>query len=220
MDKYEEMLAEANEIKENINNENSIEVFSESKNAIGFNTSVEETLGNVKSKILSNAEDKINDEKIIEKHSKKLAENADEAIAVELDKQSLENEKKKADNKATKKEIKNRLFVLKQEAKRLKKEQRHLNILQKQEQKKESDKTYWQNHGDTLAQYKMHEGSNRIFCEILLWLDGIKGFINGLGSLSTAIINALKWIILGGLAFIVIMIIPNLREWFLTLLGF
>lgn len=177
-------------------------------------------LDETKYSIVNKAKDRISDEKVVERHAKKLADNANESIKVELETQELEIKKVDAKNKVTKKEIENKLFVLKQEAMRLKKEQKHLNALQKEQQKKESDATYWANHGTTLEQYKMHEGSNRVFCNILLWLDGVKGFFNGLSKVSTALLSALKYVLIVGAILLVLVIIPVTREWLGNLLGF
>ncbi len=179
-----------------------------------------EALMTSKNNIAQKASEQINDRKIIDKHAKDMAEVVDKGIKVSIETQNLEVEKRNANNKATKKEIENQLFVLKEEAKRLKKEQQHLSALQKEEQKKENDRVYWANHGSTLTQYHMHEGSNRVFCNILLWLDGVKGFITGLGKVSTALLSALKWVLIAGGILAILNIIPVTREWLANLLGF
>lgn len=184
------------------------------------NNFVDVALDDVRDKIINNAKTQINDEHLIDKHSKKLAENADKSIEVELDRQNLQIQKNDADNKVTKKEIENRLYELKQEAIRIKKHQKHLNKLQKQEHRKEKSHIYWETYKDTLTLYKMREGSNRFFCNVLICLDGIKGFFNGLSAVSTALVKSLKWLLLLGIGLGVIMAIPVSRNWFLTLLGF
>ena len=211
LEKEQKSLAK---ISEQVNTSLSASPLSDSDNVVG--NAIYETKRNIVDKAMP----KINDEKIVEKHAKKLAENADESIRVELEQQQLEIAKGDAKNKVTRKEIANQLFVLKQEAIRLKKEQKHLNKLQKEEQIKESDRVYWANHGTTLEGYKMHEGSNRTFCNVLLWLDGVKGFFLGLGKVSTALISALKYVLIVGAILIVLLIIPVSREWLLNLLGF
>lgn len=177
-------------------------------------------LEDTKKNIVEKALPIINDEKIVKKHAKKLAENADAGIKVELETQELEIKKKHASNRVTRKEIANKLYILKQEAKRIKKEQAHLNAQQKEEHRMKNEEIYWQNHGETLAEYKMRKGSNRLFCNVLLWLDGIKGFLTGLGKVSTALIGALKWILIVGSILVVLLVIPVTREWLLNLLGF
>lgn len=177
-------------------------------------------LNDTKKSIVDQAIPLINDDKVIKKHAKKLSENADKGIAVELKSQELEIKKKDASNKITKKEIANKLYILKQEGKRIKKQQKHLKKQQKEEFKRENNETYWNNHCDTLTEYKMHKGSNRIFCTILLLLDGLKGFFNGLNKVSNALVKALKWILIIGGIITVLMSIPVTRNWLLGILGF
>lgn len=177
-------------------------------------------LNDTKKSIVDQAIPLINDDKVIKKHAKKLSENADKGIAVELETQELEIKKKDASNKVTKKEIANQLYILRQEAKRIRKQQRHLKQQQKEEHKKENNEAFWNNHGATLSEYKMHQGSNRLFCIILLWLDGLKGFLNGLDKVSNALVKALKWIIIVGLIIGLLMSFPATRNWLLGILGF
>lgn len=181
---------------------------------------VAEALDETKRSIVDKAMPKINDKKLVDKHAKKLAENADEAIKTELETQELEIKKKDTSNKITRKEIANKLYVLKQEGKRIKKEQHHLNKQQKEEHRRDNNNTYWENHGSTLTEYKMHKGSNRIFCNVLLFLDGVKGFFNGLNKVSNAFVKALKWVIIVGVILAIIMSIPITRNWLLGILGF
>lgn len=209
------------DIKELIENEKAIiETESQDKQvAVADNITIS-ALEDTKKNIVEKALPIINDERIVKKHAKKLAENADEGIKVELETQELEIKKKHATNRVTRKEISNKLYILRQEAKRIKKEQAHLNAQQKEEHRMKNEELYWRNHGDTLTEYKMRKGSNRLFCDILLWLDGIKGFLTGLGKVSTALIGALKWILIISAVLIVMLIIPVTREWLLDLLGF
>ena len=99
-------------------------------------------LNDTKKSIVDQAIPLINDDKVIKKHAKKLSENADKGIEVELETQELEIKKKDASNKVTRKEIANKLYILRQEAKRIKKQQ-------KEEHKKENNEAYWNNHGAT-----------------------------------------------------------------------
>lgn len=209
------------DIKELIESEKAI-IATENKDtqvAVADNITIS-ALEDTKKNIVEKALPIINDERIVKKHAKKLAENADEGIKVELETQELEIKKKHATNRVTRKEISNRLYILRQEAKRIKKEQAHLNDQQKEEHRMKNEEIYWKNHGETLAEYKMRKGSNRLFCNILLWLDGVKGFLTGLGKVSTALIGALKWILIVSAVLIVMLIIPVTREWLLDILGF
>lgn len=215
------------ENKEILNNEETLIVKLEQKTAEQTTALTTVTGGYVasaldetKKNIVDKAMPKINDKRLVDKHAKKLAENADEAIKTELETQELEIKKKDTSNKITRKEIANKLYVLKQEGKRIKKEQKHLNKQQKEEHKRANNNTYWENHGTTLEQYGLHKGSNRLFCTILLWLDGIKGFLNGIDKVSNALLKALKYVLFIGLLIGILMIIPVTREWLLKILGF
>ena len=92
--------------------------------------------------------------------------------------------------------------------------------MQKAKHRAEVEKFFWEAHKETLLQYGMHEGSPRYAFEILLWLDGVKGFFNGLSKVSTALIKALRWVLIFGGIFAILMVIPITRNWVLTLLGF
>lgn len=156
----------------------------------------------------------------IERHARSLERNANDRISNEIERQSVENARKKAGNEIDRKALANELYRIKEESRRLREEQRHLTQMQRQEQRLAKRKAYWEAHKETLEQYGMHEGSSRIACEILLWLDGVKGFFVGLSKVSDAIVKALKWILIVGLITGVLMAIPATREWILTLLGF
>ena len=170
--------------------------------------------------IVHRAQERINNERIIDKHARALAKNADDRIANEIDRQNVENERKRADNKIDRKELANKLYQIKEESKRLKKEQRHLSKMQRQEHKIAKLHAYWEAHGETLEQYKMHEGSSLIACNILLWLDGVKSFFLGLSKVSDALVKALKYILIAGAVAGILFAIPVTRNWLLTLLGF
>lgn len=170
--------------------------------------------------IVEKAQEKINSDKIVDKHAKALARNADARIANEIEKQNVANEKAKAKNASDRKEIANALFKLKQEGKRLKSEQKHLSKMQKSAQKAEKKHNYWESHKDTLEQYKMHEGSSIVACTILLFLDGVKCFFIGLSKVSEALVKAIRVFLVFAIIFAVLMLVPITRQWFLTLLGF
>lgn len=171
-------------------------------------------------KSMDKARERVNDPKSIDKHAKDLADIANEMIENQLDEQRLANEKAAADNKVTRKNIANALYKARQEGIRLKKDAKHLSKMQKAKHRAEVEKFFWEAHKETLLQYGMHEGSPRYACEILLWLDGVKGFFNGLSKVSTALIKALRWVLIFGGIFAVLMVIPITRNWVLTLLGF
>jgi len=184
------------------------------------NAPVSVALENTAATIVEKAQERINSDRLVDKHAKALAKNADDRIANEIERQNVINERTKATNTTERKAIANQLYRIKQEGIRLKKEQEHLSKMQKALQKTEKTHAYWEAHKNTLEQYKMHEGSNRVACNILLWLDGIKCFFNGLSKVSDALIKALKYVLIFGGIFAVLMIIPATREWLLSILGF
>lgn len=173
-----------------------------------------------KKRIVEKAAEKIQDESIIEKHSEEIARISDRAIEVDAERQRLAVEEANADNKVIAQEIKNRLIVLKAEAKRLKKEQKQLDKDQKFEHKKRVKEAKWDMFGKKLQKMKYDYVPNAFVLAMLLFFDGVKGFFDGLGSVSTAIVKAFKWVLIGVAIISVIMIVPVTRDWFLSLLQF
>lgn len=169
---------------------------------------------------MAKAKSMVNDPKNIARHANDLAKVANDLINNQIDTQRLKNEKDAAKNKVERKNIANALYKARQEGIRLRKEAKHQSKMQKERHRLERQKLFWDAHKDTLEQYKMHEGSPRIACEILLWLDGAKGFFNGIGKVSDSILKALKWVLIFGGAFGVLMIFPATRNWILSILGF
>lgn len=183
-------------------------------------TPVADALQGSVEKIVNEAQKKVGDKKTIDKNAKALADVAQERLTNEIDRQRVENARKAADNKIDRKTLANELYKIKQESKRLKTEQKHLSAMQAQEHKRERAEAYWNEHKDTLVQYGMKQGSSRLACNILLWLDGVKSFFTGLSKVSDAIVKALKWVLIVGGVFAVLMIVPVTRNWLLDLLGY
>lgn len=181
---------------------------------------VGKAIDEVKSKIVAKAVDKIQDEKIIEKHSEEIAKIGDEALEVEAERERLKVQQADADNKAVKQEIKNRLIVLKAEAKRLEREQKQLLKEQEEDHKRRNDQAKWEKYKDKLTKMKYTYVPNFFILGMLLFFDGIKSFFDGLGAVSTAIVKAFKWVLIFAAIIIVIMGIPITREWVLNLLKF
>lgn len=177
-------------------------------------------IGEVKQKIIQKAADKIHDEKIIEKHSDNIAKISDRALEAEEEKQRLIVEQVNADNKVVAQEIKNRLIVLKAEAKRLKAEQKQLNKDQKAAHKARNKQAKWALYGDKLTRLKYDYVPNAFILSMLLFFDGARAFFDGLGSVSTSIVKACKWIFIGGLFITAAMSIPATREWLLSVMKF
>ena len=87
---------------------------------------------------------KINDPKNIENHTKKLTSVGNKIIRANIEEQDVKAERKQAENKVEKQKITNDLYVLKQEHKRLVKEQRHLNEQQREMHKSDINKARWE----------------------------------------------------------------------------
>lgn len=185
-----------------------------------YSNDFKSAVGDTQRKIIEKAKEKINDEKMIEKHSESIAKITDRALEVEAEQQRLVVEKVNADNKVVAQEIKNKLIVLKAEAKRLKKEQKQATKDQKAKHKKRNKDAKWELYKDKLTKMKYDYVPNEFILRMLLFFDGIVSFFNGLGAVSTAIVKALKWVIVIALILIVLMSVPVTREWFLALLKF
>lgn len=212
--------AEVEEISENKLPANTDETSSAIIEKSTYNNDFRTAVTDTQRKIIEKAKEKINDEKIIEKHSESIAKITDRALEVEAEQQSLEVEKVNADNKVKAQEIKNRLIVLKAEAKRLKREQKQSSKEQKAEHKRRNQEAKWELYKGKLSKMKYDYVPNEFVLRMLLFFDGLVSFFNGIGATSTAIVKALKWliIILGIIG--VLMAVPVTREWLLTLLKF
>lgn len=178
-----------------------------------------DVVGGTQQKVLQRAQEKINSEKILEKHASKIAKITDKAMAVDAERAALNVDKQDADNKVEKQEIRNRLIVLKAEAKRLRKEQKQLSIEQKADHKARNKAAKWELYKGKLEKMKYDYVPNVFILSMLLFFDGLKSFFDGLGTLSTAIVKALKWVLILGAILIVIFAIPVTREWIINLLN-
>lgn len=181
--------------------------------SVGF-TSV---VGGVQEDILNKAKEKISDEKIVDKHAESLKNIADKALEVQAEQASLSVQEQEADNKVRKQEIRNKLIVLKAEAERLEKEQKQLNKEQKADHIRRNKEAQWKLYKDKLTKMKYSYVPNKFVLWMLLFTDGVRSFFDGLGTISTAIVKALKWVLLIGAILIVLLIIPVTREWIINL---
>jgi hypothetical protein len=194
-------------------------VETQTQTPVAYSDNVIKAIGTVESRIVEKAVDKVNDEKIIEEHSKKLAEISDKALEVETEKQELVVESRRADNRVKKQEIKNRLLQLKTEKIRLKREQKQVLKEQKAEHKKRNKEALWELYKDKLTKMKYTYVPNKFVLKMLLFFDGVKSFFDGLGSVSTAIMKAFKWFIIIGILVGVLFAIPVTREWLTGILS-
>lgn len=196
------------EVKENALAEQS------TKSALSVDTVVE----NVQQKVLGLAKEKINSEKILDKHAESIAKITDRAMEVDAERVSLSVAQQDADNKVTKQQIRNQLIVLKAEAERLEKEQKQLSKEQKADHKARNKQAKWELYKDKLTKMKYSYVPNVFILSMLLFFDGVRSFFDGLGTVSTAIVKAFKWVILIGVILIVLFAVPVTREWLLNLL--
>ena len=217
MDRLDEL---ENELAEKLKQDNVSCVVVEEKNNVALTSDVGGAIDDVKVKIIEKAKEKIQDDKIIEKHSENIAKISDRALEVEAEKQRLLVEEVNADNKVVAQEIRNRLIVLKAEAKRLKEEQKQLDKDQKAEHKKRNKDAKWAIYGEKLKKMKYTYVPNPFILGMLLFFDGIVGFFNGLGAISTSILKACKWLLIVGAVVAVLMVVPVTREWLLDVLKF
>ena len=181
---------------------------------------VEGAVDNVKGKIMGGALTKVDNAKSIDKHAGELAKVANDAIRADIKKENLKVERTKAENKGEKQKIKNELIALKTEAKRLKREHKQILKEQKLEHQKRDREALWATYEKKLTKIGYSYVPNKFLLKMLLLIDGIVSWFEGVGRISTAIMKALKWVFIISIIAIVLMIIPATREWLLSLLGF
>lgn len=176
-------------------------------------------VGSVSHDILARAQEKISDEKIVDKHAENLKRVADRALEVDAERANLTVQEQDADNRVHKQEIRNRLIVLKAEAERLEREQKQLNREQKAEHRARNKAAQWELYKDKLERLHYDYVPCTFVLAMLLIIDGIRSFFDGLGTVSTAIVKALKWVLLVGAILIVLLAIPVTRDWLTNLLS-
>lgn len=183
-------------------------------------TEVDTAVGSVKDKILGGVLTKVDNEKSINKHSDELTKVANDAIKADIEKARLKVEQTNADNKAEKQKIKNELIILKTEAIRLKREKKQILKEQRAEHKKINKDALWAAYEKKLTKMGYAYVPNIVVLKMLLVVDGIVSFFEGIGKISTSIMKALKWILIIGAIFGILMIFPTTQIWILQLLGF
>lgn len=176
-------------------------------------------LEGVQKKILEEASKKISSQDIVEKHAENLKEMADKAIQVDAEKASLIVAQQDADNRVEKQKIKNQLIELNAEAKRIAREQKQLNKEQRADHKARNKQAKWDIYKDKLQKMNYSYVPNPFVLSMLLFFDGVRSFFDGLGTVSTAIVKALKWFLLFGAILIVLFAIPITRDWLINFLG-
>lgn len=166
-DKELDRLMEKKPLTEKLNNteDNSAEEIEQSSNemvsvdekssqiisATIYDNGFKSAVGDTQRKIIEKAKEKINDEKMIEKHSENIKKITDKALEVEAEQQNLVIEEVNADNKVKAQAIKNRLIILKAEAKRLKREEKQKSKEQKAEYTKRNKEAKWELYKDKLT---------------------------------------------------------------------
>lgn len=190
--------------------DNQLETKSKVSNFVDNNFS--NIVGDVQKSILDKAKQKIASNDIVEKHAESLKNIADKAIQVDAEKASLVVEQQDANNKVEKQRIKNQLIELNAEAKRIAKEQKQLNKEQKADHKARNKQAKWEIYKDKLQKMNYSYVPNPFVLSMLLFFDGVRSFFDGLGTVSTAIVKALKWFLLFGAILIVLFAIPVTRD--------
>lgn len=185
----------------------------------GANISASDVVGGTQQEVLRRAQEKINSEKILERHASKIAKITDKAMEVDAERAALNVQQQDADNKVEKQEIKNRLIVLKAEAARLKKEQQQLSREQRADHKARNKAAKWDLYKGKLGKMGYDYVPNVIVLSMLLFFDSIKSFFDGVGAVSTAAVKALKWVLLIGAILIVLFSVPVTRNWLINLLN-
>lgn len=165
------------------------------------------------------AQQKIADGKVVDKHADTLAKLVDKKMSVEAESTSLQIEDKAADNKVHKQEIKNRLIVLNAEAKRLAREQKQLDKEQKADHKARNKKAKWELYKDKLIKMRYTYVPCGFILALLLFFDGVCSFFEGIGAVSTAMMKAVKWILIITIIIIILMSIPVTRVWLIGILS-
>lgn len=182
-----------------------------------------DVVGSVSQDILARAQEKISDEKIVDKHAENLKRVADRALEVDAERASLTVQEQDADNKVRKQEIRNKLIVLKAEAKRLEREQKQLNREQKAEQKARNKAAKWELYKDKLERMHYSYVPCAFVLGMLLFFDGVRSFFEGLATVSTAMAKAFKWVLIIGIILLMLLTvlfsIPVTREWLTNLLS-
>lgn len=182
------------------------------------NSYVEEYVDTIHKKILDKADEKINDEKVIDKHAEQIAKIKERKLEVDTEKASITVDRQAAENKVKKQEINNKLIVLNAEARRLQREQKQLDKEQKADHKKRNKNLKWEIYKDKLEKMHYSYVPNVFILSMLLFFDGLKSFFDGLGSVSTAIVKCFKWVIFLGIIIAILFIIPVTRNWLLNLI--
>lgn len=176
-------------------------------------------VGGVQQDILERAQKKISSEKIVDKHAENLKKVADKALEVDAERASLTVQEQEADNKVRKQEIKNKLIVLKAEAKRLAKEQEQLNREQKADHKARNKAAKWELYKDKLTKMHYTYVPCAFVLAMLLFFDGIRSFFDGLGTINKSIVKAF-WIFFAIAAILIALFsIPVTRDWLTNLLS-
>lgn len=182
-----------------------------------------DVVGSVSHDILARAQEKISDEKIVDKHAENLKKVADRALEVQAEQANLTVQEQDADNKVRKQEIRNKLIVLKAEAERLEREQKQLNREQKADHKARNKASKWELYKGKLERMHYTYVPCAFVLGMLLFFDGVRSFFDGLATVSTAIAKAFKWVlIIGGVLIVVLatlLAIPVTRVWLTNLLS-
>lgn len=183
------------------------------------NSYVEEYVDTIHKTILDKADEKINSDKVIDKHAEQIAKLKERKLEVDTERASITVDRQDAENKVEKQEINNKLIVLNAEARRLQREQKQLDKEQKADHKKRNKNLKWDIYKDKLEKMHYSYVPNVFILSMLLFFDGLKSFFDGLGSVSTAIVKCFKWVIFLAIIVAILFAIPVTRNWILNTLS-
>lgn len=182
------------------------------ENAIALDTS------EANEKIKQQVTEALTDQANIDKNAKRLKGIGQKLIDNSIGEQENIALFGRAKNKADRQAINNRTYVLKQEKKRLIKEQKFLNKQQIDTQKAELKTKRWNMFSKTLSKYGFSEMPNLFIAFIILALDAIKASFEAISQINDKLAKMLKYVvILIGIS-LVLITIPSTRDWLFNLL--
>ena len=190
-----------------------VAVVEESNNAIALDTS------EANEKIKQQVTNALSEQTNIDKNAKRLKGVGQRLIDNSIGEQENIALFGRAKNKADRQAIRNRTYVLKQEKKRLIKEQKFLNKQQTDTQKAELKAKRWDMFSKTLSKYGFSEMPNLFIAFIILSLDAVKASFEAISQINDKLAKMLKYvfIIIGIVLFL--MVIPSTRTWLFELLN-
>ena len=206
------------EMREMIEEEKAIAIAENKTVAVHTENSIALDTSEANEKIKQQVTEALTEQANIDKNAKRLKGIGQKLIDNSIGEQENIALFGRAKNKADKQAINNRTYVLKQEKKRLIKEQKFLNKQQIDEHKAELKTKRWDMFSKTLSKYGFSEMPNLFIAFIILALDAIKASFEAISQINDKLAKMLKYVfIIIGIA-LVLMAIPSTRDWLFNLL--